>query len=174
MRTKSKEYFNWLCDKIDPRGYRKLLGQLHATPFHYILPMDGNRYEDGISMRYRYSQDMGMHPAETADDIPCSVLEMLVALATRMEEEIMADSTFGDRTSMWFWDMIRNLELYDMTDLNYDHNYVEERLLIFMDRLYGFHGEDGALFYVEEPRGDMRCADIWAQMQWYLTEKGGY
>lgn len=173
MTTKDN-YYNWLCSLIDPRGYFRLLKQLDSTEFVYILPKDANRFEDGISLRYRFGDAIGLTQSEISselDDHNCSIFEMMVALALRMEEEIMSDSTFGNRTSMWFWDMIRCLGLYDMSDTNYNANYVEERLLIFINRTYDYNGA-GGLFYVERPRQDMRITDIWYQMQWYLTEKG--
>lgn len=38
-------------------------------------------------------------------------LEMIIALAIRLEEHIMDDPDIGNRTGQWFWDMIVSLGL---------------------------------------------------------------
>jgi len=51
-----------------------------------MLPMDGNRAEDGIDLRYRFGYEKeyeGSTIASYLDNSPCSVLEMLIALAFR-------------------------------------------------------------------------------------------
>lgn len=35
----------------------KLLRHLHNIDFQYMLPMDGNRAEDGIDLRYRFGYE---------------------------------------------------------------------------------------------------------------------
>ena len=53
-------YFDWMyqlvCDDEYSRGlsYRKLLSLLHDTDFTYTIALDGNRYDDGIDLRYRF------------------------------------------------------------------------------------------------------------------------
>lgn len=49
--------------------------------------------------------------ASYLDNRPCSVLEMIIALAIRLEEHIMDDPDIGNRTGQWFWDMIVSLGL---------------------------------------------------------------
>ena len=81
--------------------------------------MDADRAEDGINLRYRFGYENGYESAMIAsylDDRPCSVLEMMVALSMKMEEQIMDDPDIGDRTSVWFWKMIDNLGLGTMHD----------------------------------------------------------
>ena len=106
-------YFEWMCQLVYDRGYckrlsyRKLLARLHDTAFAYSVPMDGNRVEDGIDLRYRFGRENGYRDAMIAaylDDSPCSVLEMMTALAVRCEEHIMTDPDVGNRNlteSMW-------------------------------------------------------------------------
>jgi len=83
-------------------SYQKLLRHLHNIDFQYMLPMDGNRAEDGIDLRYRFGYEKeyeGSTIASYLDNSPCSVLEMLIALAFRCEEHIMTD-----RISVTAWD----------------------------------------------------------------------
>ena len=57
---------------------------------------------------------------------PCSVLEMMIALSMRCEEQIMDDPDIGNRTGQWFWDMIDNLGLGEHERLKFDGRYVDE------------------------------------------------
>lgn len=170
-------YFEWMyqlvCDERDSEmSYRKLLYLLHDTDFNYTIPMDGNRAEDGTDLRYRFGYENaydGPIIATYLDDRPCSVLEMMVALAIRCEEHIMCDPDIGDRTGQWFWNMIDNLGLSDMDDEGFDKNYAERVIQKFLDREYKRNGE-GGLFNVKHYRKDLRSVEIWYQMCWYLDE----
>lgn len=168
------EYFNWLCDKAcgdrysDEISYRKLLMQLHGTEFTWLLDRDENRASDGINLRRRFADDYT--PVDDADGYltePCSVLEMMLALAIRCEETIMDDPAYGDRTTQWFWGMIVNLGLGPMTDVNYDKHIVTSALNRFLDREYEPNGR-GGLFYVRNCKYDLRDVEIWVQLCWYL------
>lgn len=172
------KYFEWMyrlvCNDEYSGGlsYRKLLHHLHQAEFYYTLPMDGNRAEDGTDLRYRFGYEHfheGPEIASCLDDRPCSVLEMMVALAIRCEEQIMDDPDAGDRTGQWFWNMIVNLGLGSMDDRRFDQTFVDDILQRFMNREYGPHGE-GGLFTVHRCQRDMRSIEIWYQMNHYLTE----
>ena len=171
----ANEYFEWMyhlvCDDQYSKrtSFRKLLCHLHDTKFFYILPMDGNRAEDGVELRYKFAQSCGYdyHLIATYLDVtPCSVLEMMIALAMRCEDHIMGDPDLGDRLGQWFWSMIVNLKLGSMCDERYDKYRVDEALHIFLNRQYDRNG-DGGLFKVECPY-DLRDIEIWYQMCWYL------
>lgn len=170
-------YFEWMyqlvCDERDSEmSYRKLLYLLHDMDFNYTIPMDGNRAEDGTDLRYRFGYENaydGPIIAAYLDDRPCSVLEMMVALAIRCEEHIMCDPDIGDRTGQWFWNMIDNLGLGDMDDEEFDKNYAERVIQKFLNREYKRNGE-GGLFTVKHYRKDLRLVEIWYQMCWYLDE----
>lgn len=169
-------YFEWLYDivcgnkkRLKKDSYRKLLMLLHETEFRVSLPMDSNRAEDGYALRYRFARgnaDYGF--IMECLDGPCSVLEMMVALAIRCEEHIMDDPDIGDRTGHWFFGMVENLGLKHMTDDRFDKSYSRERIDIFLDREYEPDG-DGGLFTVRNCMYDLRCVEIWYQMNWYLA-----
>lgn len=171
-------YFNWmyqlvLDEKHSGRlSHRKLLRKLHQMEFTYRIPMDGNRAEDGVDLRYRFGYENGHKSSEIAcylDDKDSSVLEMIVALSIRCEEHIMDDPDIGNRTSQWFWNMIVNLGLGSMNDAKFDEGYVEEIVRKFLEREYKRNGE-GGLFTVKHCRRDLRSVEIWYQMCWYLDE----
>ena len=172
-----KRYFKWLTQKVsdkehDAGQYMKLLNYLYNRSFFYILPMDGNRSEDGIDLRYRgFAYECGIPYHEIArylDIRDCSILEMMISLAVRAEE-IVGDPEIGDRTAKWFWMMIDNLGLSEMTDENYDEVRTTWVIDCFVNRDYRPNGK-GGLFKVEDPLYDMRDAEIWNQMCWFLSE----
>lgn len=176
-RHEMKElYFDWMCRLLDHGGrysstlYSRLLRCLHTVPFIYSIPMDGNREADGVDLRYRFARENGLNDAEVANYLdvrPCTILEMMVALAIRMEEHIMEDPDIGDRTGKWFWEMIVSLGLESMTNVRFDWDYVIDVIGRFLDREYTRDGE-GGLFTVHNCRHDMRDLDIWYQMCAYI------
>lgn len=170
-------YFEWMYqlvtdDRYSNKSYRKLFAALYDTEFTFDIPMDGNRAEDGIELRYRFGYEQSLESTMIAsflDDRPCSILEMMIALSIRCEEHIMDDPDVGNRTGQWFWNMIVNLGLGSMDNSKFDKLYVEETLERFLTRRYERTGE-GGLFTVKHPRRDMRTVEIWYQMSWYLSE----
>ena len=167
------DYFEWLWNFTKCRGHsqnRKIITLLHNIEFRYSIPMDANREEDGIDLRYRFITEVGI-PKNYQEvyaylDGPCSVLEMMIALAIRCEESIMDDPDIGDRTSDWFWLMMKNLGLDYMSDRKFDRDIAEEKISIFLDRRYKRNGEGG--LFVVNGRRDLRKVEIWYQMCWYL------
>ena len=171
------DYFEWLYSIVekkrhpDQASFRKLLMHLHNIEFKYSILRDQNRAEDGMDLRYRYAISNGYSDsANTVMDIlegPCSVLEMMVALSIRCEENIMDDPNVGDRTSQWFWGMIVNLGLGSMTNDRYDRRYVDDVIFRFLDRDYDPDGK-GGLFRIRQCDRDLRTVEIWYQLCWYI------
>lgn len=176
--TQSKlanEYFEWLYDTVcggrfaKENSFKKLLAHLHSIEFRYIIPMDENRAEDGIGLRYRFALRYGyMDIYEDYLPGPCTVLEMMIALAIACEEHIMDDPAKGDRTGQWFWGMVVNLGLGGMIDSRFDARVVDEVIERLLDREYGPNGEDG-LFTVKDTNRDLRDVEIWYQLCWYIN-----
>ena len=170
------EYFEWLSYVVCGEqyegevSYRKLLTHLHEVEFTYILPMDENRAGNGINLRYRWALDIDEDTDYILDvlDGPCSVLEMMVALALHCEENIMDDPMYGNRTGQWFWSMVNNLGLGAMYDELYDERYVDEVITRFLNREYERDGR-GGLFTIKNCKYDLRDVEIWHQLSWYLS-----
>lgn len=160
----NEPYFEWLCGWVCNRrfpetiSYTKLLRCLHETEFIYSIKRDGNRAEDGELLRDRYD-------GFTDSTLPCSVLEMMIALSIRCED-LMDDTQVGNRTGQWFWNMIVNLRLGGMDDEHFDFEYVCEVIDRFLKREYEPDGR-GGLFAVPGST-DMRDVEIWFQLLWYL------
>lgn len=168
-----EQYFQWLIGKIGrklSRSRMKLLRLLHDTQFTCVLEMDLNREDDGTELRYRFAEETGIYmPAVIEIDTrPCSVLEMMVALALRMET-IMSDPDKGDRTEDWFREMLKSLGLYHMTDAHFNERSADVILSTFMKNAYEKNG-NGGLFTLYGTLRDLRQVDIWTQAMWYLTE----
>lgn len=173
-----KRYFDWMygiaCQNRYSRkaSYKMLLSYLNCIPFSYTVLMDRNRAADGVDLRYRFGYEQGYEDpmiASYLDDKPCSVLEMMVALAIRCEEHIMEDSDIGDRTGKWFWYMISSLGLSDMDDDQIDYIRVDRIIRKFLNREYTKDGK-GGLFYVKNCKIDMRTTEVWYQMFQYLEK----
>lgn len=174
----NKKYIQWMyCLVYDEKytgglSYKKLFNCLHSIDFQWTIPIDGNRAEDGISLRYHfgylhYIDDPVI--ASGLDNRPCSVLEMMVALANRCEEDIMEDIDYGDRRGQWFWEMVESLGLINMNDSNFDPDYTEEIIFRFMNHEYSRNGR-GGLFTIDDCERDVRNMEIWAQMNWHLSK----
>lgn len=164
-------YFEWMFElvcsgRFDRRfSYRKLLMRLHDTEFIFTIPKDSNRAVDGMDLRYRFAYDTGYDDSYLNG--PCSVLEMMIALAIRCEENIMDDPAVGNRTGQWFWLMITNLGLGYMDDGRFDRQYVDDVIETFLARDYEPDGR-GGLFYIKHCKDDLRDVEIWHQLCWYL------
>ena len=167
------EYFEWLCEMIDigrfskQISYRKLLTHLHNIEFTWFVPHDDNRADDGVQLRRRFALVRDDLRLQRYLNGPCSVLEMMVALALRCEEWIMDDAQMGNRTGQWFWGMIRNLELSGMRDDKFDRDYVDYVIARLLNREYEPDG-NGGLFTVRHCDHDLRTVEIWVQLSWYL------
>jgi hypothetical protein len=172
-----EEYFTWLygivCDykQTDGISYIKLLRHLHDTDFTYLMERDGNRADDGIQLRYRFAISEGYRAVSDqvlSDlDAPCSVLEMMIALALTCEENIMDDTSYGNRTGQWFWSMIVSLGLGPFIDTRYDRRLVDAIISRFLNREYEPDGR-GGLFTIKHCKTDLRDMEIWGQLCWYL------
>lgn len=168
-----EKYFNWLVNIVckdrfaNVNSYSKLLSYLHNTPFTWSIPMDQNRAEDGIELRYYFAYEHHIRDYGELEG-PCSVFEMVLALAMKMED-IMDDPSYGNRTSQWFWRMLTNLGLSGMSNRLFDITYVEDVVVNFLYRNYESNGE-GNIFIVKNPAEDMRDVEIWDQMLWYLND----
>lgn len=169
------EYFEWLYDyackgKVNNRiSYRKLFMLLHNIDFDFYIRNDVNRAMDGIDLRNRFATIKKDPDITDILDEPCSVLEMILALAIRCEETIMDNPKYGDRTGQWFWNMLSNLGLSMMTDDNFDEKIATKIIYDFMERRYRPDGK-GGLFYIRDCPQDLRDVEIWMQLCWYLDK----
>jgi hypothetical protein len=176
--TISALYFKWLVGLVSEGGepgprYTKLLSALYLKEFTWFVPNDDNRIGDALEIRNMW-RSSGIDFMSKGIDLPCSVLEVLMGLAFRMEG-VLYEPSEGDRTKKWFWMMIRNLALY-----NYDNQVfsieperaakaVDHILTTFLTRKYEPNGV-GGLFPLARTKVDQRKVEIWYQMQAFLAQ----
>lgn len=174
----NQDYFDWIVNLVcegryhENISYRRLLRYLHDTHFIYLIRNDENRAADGLNLRHRFVYDYLDVKNIYIDDFlhtgPCSVLEMMVALAIRCEETIMDDPRYGNRSNQWFWGMIKSLGLFTMTDDRFSEPLVKDIVTKFLHRQYAPTGQ-GSLFTIPLCDKDLREVEIWIQLNWYLN-----
>lgn len=166
-------YFRWLykqvgavTEKNPARSYWNLMRQLYVTEFVWFVPNDHNRAEDGRDLRKRFVHYSGVTPDHEWMDLGCSLLEMLLGLAHRLSFET------GHKPRGWFWRMVENLELAELSDAHWGEltsEAVDEVLNQVNWRTYEPDGR-GGLFPLERPQEDQREVEIWYQLSAYLLE----
>lgn len=167
----NKRYFDWLCQLVHVEGYSMLMHLLYSIDFYALIDMDENRATDGIDLRYRFGRENDIPDSVTAsllDTHPCSVLEMMVALADRCETHIMGNPEIGDRCGQWFREMLWSLGLESETDGYFDEEYCLKTIVSFLERDYRKDGK-GSLFFNRGTIRDMTKIEIWYQMMEYLN-----
>ena len=165
-------YIRWMMDKVglDP-CYRPLCLYLtNSVEFEPYVGNDDNRAADGIDLRYKFESETGFYP-EWLDDKPCSIFEMMVALAIRCDEDVMYDPELGNRVDLWFWEMFTTLGLEEFEGDELDYYRIDDIFDTFNGRKYDFDGRNGGMFIVENAPEDLRRVELWYQMMWWLNER---
>ena len=167
-------YYRWLIESVaskESSQYTKLLTDLYAEDFivDESVPMDHNREIDGIDLRSRYADEHSYVEVLDILETPCTMLEMLVAIAIRVKSYLFTSYKYSEADI--FWEMLHNIGLDRFTDARYDYDAVMDIIDILCNREYDYDGRGGALFIVDNPRKDMRDTDIWYQMNWYYADK---
>lgn len=171
-------YFDWMYQLVNDTRFHpgkipfyELLYRLYEEEFTFLLPMDGNRAADGVNLRYRFGREKGIPDSwimDYIDDRPCSILEMMIALSIKCEEQITCSLDDGDEPGKWFWVMIESLGLDSMNDVHFRAAKVDSVIDIFLNREYQSNGR-GGLFRTHRTDVDMRDLEIWYQLCWYIN-----
>lgn len=178
MYNLEDEYYNWMyslvCNQSRELSFHKLMSFLHNTKFEVLMKKDDDRVQNAIDFRYRFGCDNGYSREEIKYNLSdrletCSILEIMISLSFKIENCIMDDPDYGNRTGQWFWNMIVSLGLGSMDDSHFNERYVSNILFRFINRDYHPNGK-GGLFTLENPYRDLRFVDIWNQAMWYLDE----
>lgn len=195
-------YFNWLCVMVHIDDYLGkqwyiLAKTLHDIEFYWSVNNDDNRATDGVKLREVWlttlkneAEDLGVSVDIPLDALngPCTMLEMMIGLASRIESDIMQADRYGNRTQMWFWYMVHNL----LSDANMDGcmwdcmwwidklrddmalpdglNAVRIMVIRCLDRDYEPNGRGGCLFPVNSYDVDRREVELWYQAQDWIGE----
>lgn len=180
------KYKHWLIDQVDTNrkfslvDYSELFDLMFDTDFLWFedrgpdIAMDKNRASDGLYLRNVYDELTGSDISDVLADKEASILEVLVALAIRIEQDIMGEgeNDYGN----WFLEMLSNLGLLKYSDGNFDESAVSAIFDRFMGRKYVGKGA-GSLFPLKNYSvcngKNYRDLEIWSQMQYYLEENYG-
>lgn len=172
MTEATYDYYIWLSSYVDPEGTRSfLLRKLFDTPFRWSIYSDKNRAIDGLDLRHLYISEYTNYSSTDfifSDKPECTTLEMLIALAQRIDSDIMYGYSEEDSSPQWFWLMMSNLGLEYYTDEIYDNIAVEKILNKFLDRTYKPNG-NGSIFYTSQDI-DFTQTELWYQANIYLNE----
>ena len=169
------QYLSWLYNKMvkeeDQNKYWLLANYLFRIPFRWSIPNDDNRAADGVKFR----GDFIVKKTKTYDiwwDAPCSVFEMLVGLACRMED-ILENPYRASFVGDWLVLMFSNLGIQSYTDSNWSSDVekiIDRKIDLFLDRQYDRDG-NGGLFPLEKNGvKDQRKVEIWYQLMKYIDE----
>ena len=171
-------YFEWLCEMVGNAEeiggeIKPFLFFLHTMDFHWIIDTDENRAMDGKKLRERYQDENLSENCECLNG-PCTVLEMLVALAFRADYAL-SGSQEHPSVSKLFWEMLDNLGLELFGNCEDDEAeqvkkyHDETKVRRFLERDYSPSGR-GSIFPLKRPQQDQRQVELWYQMMSYLDE----
>lgn len=178
-----EDYFRWLCDGVEAitespnTSYRGLMYALFDKEYYWSVPHDDNRGLDGVGLRKEYFDLMNFSGPDykierLALNGPCRVLEMMIALAKRCEDDIMYNPKKGDRTRVWFFHMIKNLGLEGYYDANFNFETQEKISKVLDMAIYREYDEkgNGGFFPLKGECQDQRKVELWYQLASWLNE----
>jgi len=158
-------YYNFLLSLIGDCPDCELLRYLFEVDYIWTIPLDENRAQDGIDLRCLYINLTKLN-IDIFGDKPCSMLEMLIAFANRIENDFMG-SAEGNNVPRWFYQMLVSLGISD--DMKtFNRARVDHALVRFFNHQRG-------LFDV--PGIDISKMQLWDQLNAWLnslTNIGGY
>lgn len=180
------DYFLWLYKQVWQRPTRfKLCRELHEKNFRWFVENDDNRAEDGINLRHLFIEEKGLDESHLEVEHflkgACTVFELLVALAKRINDLTYDLNPNRDRTSEWFTEMLENLRLDTLTDNasvgdtfdTVQSESVKSVTETLINRTYDYYGRGGLFPLKKRPPTDQSKMEIWYQLMLYLNENYG-
>lgn len=172
-------YRAWILREMHAEEYGILFDVLYDTEFTWredLAMMDMNRESEGRYLRRRFVDETEVRPPLGYLEWPASFLEVVVALAFKVDDMIMYDPSTPDGPWTWFWEWMDNagLSYYDDHQMLVGNQaafmMVSARVNAIMDRRYDPSGE-GGFFPLEDPGCDQRTEEMWFQANSYMIEK---
>lgn len=170
MKSIWEKYEDWLLDRVgfvDTR-YLDLMACLHRIPFKDNFGMDKNRKGDALELRRNFLEEERMNQYSLDYYEDCYVLEVLVALAIRVDDEYIGNPE-KPRPDRFLWEMITNLGLEKCSNSRFKENEIFDITVRWMCRNFRKNGE-GSIFPIKKPTRDQRKIEIWDQLMEYLRE----
>ena len=165
------EFLIWRCHLQNFTRWSRLFEILHNVEFRWILERDENREADGVDLRDEYDIPSGYTVEEDEAFYAhwCSVLEMLIGLAIRVDDELIGDPE-EEHPEIFFMEMIKNLGLDRFRGNRYAEGDVIKVVDRWLDREFDCDGR-GSPFPVKRDIRDQRELEMWDQMNAYISEK---
>jgi hypothetical protein len=169
-----EQYLTWLYSQVgavklktQSRTHWDLLRHLYKKEFKWFVANDDNRCEDGKDLRYEFLDAREIDENDVDPEwmhMPCSMLEMLIALSRRLSFETETEAR------LWFWHLIETMGILH-SDKDYDQHReeIDEAVERVIWRTYDSDGK-GGLFPLNRPQHDQRYVEIWYQLSAYLLE----
>lgn len=180
MTLAERSYFMWLYRRVDSdKGYSNLCRYLHAQEFIAVIEMDSNRIGDALREREIFTDtiDHSLSTKEVNELMarPVSIFEVLVAIAIRIDF-LMDDLISPPRVDEWFAELMKNLELDQLTDKHWTGSRrqleeVDEILRIFMYREYSDDGKGSLFPMARRTIIGWSGVELWYQMNQWLAAK---
>lgn len=167
-------YLIWRGGLQNMTKYSRLFEILHNIKFIWLIDRDENREGDGIELRDDYE-----YHNETLEDKDivnfmdhwCSVLEMMIGLSIRVDDEFIGDPA-DEHPEEFFMEMIENLGLDVYKGKRYREEDVIKIVRKWLERKFDRNG-NGSPFPVKNDCRDQRKLEIWDQMNSYIYENYG-
>jgi hypothetical protein len=131
----------------------------------WLITGDDNRAEDGVELREEYLSTTDAPYDQDWLELPCSLLEMLIAFSRRAE--FNTDISAKD----WFWEFVHNLGLMQFNDAyGASEDEIGQALYAFIWRQYDYRGH-GGMFPLHHATHDQAEVEIWYQFCDYLVDQ---
>lgn len=162
------EYYEWLISQVrirNGKSYRDLFEMMHNLEFHWTVPNDDNRVQDGLDLRHEFYETMQKRNL-TLNLGGVTVLEILISLSRRTA------FTAGGTPEDWAWKLLKNLQLTKKPDRLTEEEIVEVNDILdaLIWRTYERDGR-GGFFPLKNPEEDQTKVEIWYQMNQYVIER---
>lgn len=155
------DYYMFLLSLLEGLNDSQLYRYLLEVDYIWTIPLDKNRAQDGIDLRCWWANSIKLTKEQYEvifNSKACSMLEMLLAFAIRIENDFMATAE-GNNTSKWFYQMLISLGMSDDIT-NFDRGRVDHALLMFFNHQI-------SLFQV--PNVDISKMELWNQMNYWIN-----
>lgn len=147
------------------------MSALDKIIFVPYLERDTARVNDVYNFRDEFSELKRRQIPNTS----ASVLEVLVCLSRKIDRDILYDSEKGDRSSTWFWMLMQNTHLLDLTDDVYKQypQDAEYRIRRWAEEwMYRKYSEyNTGLFIFRKPVKNLNKLDLWSQTNKYIMSE---
>lgn len=164
-----EEYFVWLVEWIDD-GDRDdmlpVLSYLFKKEYVWYTDLNATQAMSSMDLRERFDPD---NADEAKEERPCSVLELLVALAVDIEENICG--VYGhENPARWFWEWLNNLGIDDRcTGRGYSKDYLDQCIDDWLEGDITRSGKRSP-FPIKRKGVDQRKKTLWMQCMAYVNE----